>query len=107
MRLEDNPFFVLALPPIAARAEVERAGQRWLAELALNRAGAQSYATPLGPRARTPDAVRTALAELRDPAKRLVHELWAQVARAEDAPAPRAVFPWSAAVAAFGLKPRD
>jgi hypothetical protein len=32
----------------------------------------------VGPAPRTPELVRQALAELRDPARRLLHEAWAQ-----------------------------
>ena len=44
--------------------------------LAAGLAAAASYATPLGSRERTPEMVRSALAELRDPARRLAHEWW-------------------------------
>jgi hypothetical protein len=73
-----NPFFVLELSPEADREAVERQGAKLLSMLAAGLAGARRYATPLGPRERTPDAVRAALAELRDPDKRLVHEWWAR-----------------------------
>ncbi len=71
-----NPFYVLDLPSAATRAELERAGQKWLAMLELGLAAARLYATPLGPRARTPELVREAMAELREPDKRALHELW-------------------------------
>jgi hypothetical protein len=77
-RFLENPFFVLGVPPEASRIEVERAGQRLLAELAISRAAALHYDSPVGPAPRTPELVRQALAELRDPARRLVHEAWAQ-----------------------------
>ncbi len=73
-----NPFFVLALAPDASAADVERAGQRLLAELAAGLDGARRYVTPFGPRDRTPELVRLATAELRDPARRLPHEWWAR-----------------------------
>jgi len=78
---------VLGLQPDTPRAEVERAGQKLLAELALERATASTYATPFGPRTRTADLVRSALAELRDPRKRLLHELRARMP-VGDAPRP-------------------
>ena len=78
-RFEENPFFVLGLTAQASRSEIERAGQRLLAELAIGRSAALHYWTPLGRSARTPELVRQALAELRDPARRLSHELWAEV----------------------------
>jgi hypothetical protein len=44
--------------------------------LELDLARARIYTTPVGARARTPELVRAAMAELRDPARRLAHELW-------------------------------
>jgi hypothetical protein len=74
----ENPFFVLALPPAAPAGEVERQGQRLLAELAADIAAARVYRSPLGAHERTPELVRSSLAELRDPARRLRHEWWAR-----------------------------
>lgn len=76
-RLE-NPFLVLQVAPSAGAAEIERQGQRLLAELAAGLDGARRYPTPFGARERTPELVRAAIAELRDPARRLVHEWWAR-----------------------------
>jgi hypothetical protein len=76
-RLE-NPFLVLAVAPTAAAADIERQGQRLLAELAAGLDGARRYATAFGARDRTPELVRAAIAELRDPARRLAHEWWAR-----------------------------
>lgn len=73
-----NPFLVLELPPEADREALERQGEKLLSMLAAGLAAARRYPTPLGPRERTPEAVREALAELRDPDKRLVHEWWAR-----------------------------
>lgn len=73
-----NPFLVLELHPEADRETVERQGAKLLAMLAAGLAAASRYATPLGPRQRTPELVRAALAELRDPDKRLAHEWWAR-----------------------------
>jgi hypothetical protein len=73
-----NPFLVLAIAPTAAIGEIERQGQRLLAELAAGLDGAGRYPTPFGARERTPELVRSALAELRDPARRLAHEWWAR-----------------------------
>jgi hypothetical protein len=73
-----NPFFVLDVAPAAAVADIERQGQRLLAELAAGLDAARRYETPFGARERTPEAVRAALAELRDPARRLGHEWWAR-----------------------------
>jgi hypothetical protein len=73
-----NPFFVLGLSPDATRVEAEREGARILGMLAAGLAGAGEYRSPLGPAARDSETVRVALAELRDPARRLAHEWWAR-----------------------------
>ena len=75
-RIEDNPFYVLALSPECSRIEAERQGQKLMAMLELELEAARTYSTPLGIMERTTDKVRAALAELRDPKKRLRHELW-------------------------------
>jgi hypothetical protein len=77
-RIADNPFHVLGLGPDCSRAEVEREGQKLLGMLELGLSAARSYDTPLGKRERTSDKVRQAMAELRDPERRLGHELWAR-----------------------------
>ena len=88
MKLAENPFFVLGLSPDASRIELEREAGKLLGMLELGFAQAQTYATPLGPRTRTPELVRAAVAALRDPSQRLVAELWARHAPpAPDAPA--------------------
>lgn len=74
-----NPFLVLGLSPDAPSDQVERQGQKLLMMLSAGIAGAGSYDTPLGPRGLTEDLVREALAELRDPDRRLLHEWWARV----------------------------
>ena len=76
--LVENPFYVLGLGPDASRIEIEREAQKLLGMLELGFPGAQSYATPLGPRPRTAELVRAAVAALRDPSQRLVAELWAR-----------------------------
>jgi hypothetical protein len=78
-RILHNPFYVLGVPVQASRAEVEREGQKLLGMLALGLSAACTYDSPLGPAPRTPEAVREAMAELRDPERRLIHELWARV----------------------------
>ena len=78
MSIADNPFFVLGLSPDASRIEIEREAQKLLGMLELGFAEAQIYATPAGPQLRTSEAVRAAVAALRDPYKRLVAELWAR-----------------------------
>jgi hypothetical protein len=73
-----NPFFVLALSPAAPAVEVERQAQRLLSELAAELVDAGRYRTPFGEHERTPELVRSSVAELRDPARRLGHEWWAR-----------------------------
>jgi len=70
----ENPFLVLGLSADASAAAVERQGETLLAMLAAGLSEAVRYATPLGPQARTPELVRAALAELRDPERRLGHQ---------------------------------
>jgi hypothetical protein len=101
-RFVDNPFLVLAVPPDASRAELEGAGQKLLAMLDLGLDGASAYATPFGEARRSADDVRRALAELRDPAKRLEHELWARVPPAPGQRAPRPAG-WTGARGKLGL----
>jgi hypothetical protein len=72
-----NPFLVLGLRPPASAAEAERQGEKLLAMLAAGLDEARRYATPFGKHERTPELVRAALAELRDPRRRLRHEWWA------------------------------
>jgi hypothetical protein len=78
-RWRENPFYVLGLRPDCSRMDVEREGHKLLAMLQLGLAAAQKYRTPLGEMPRTPEAVRFAMAELRDPLKRLEYEIWAQL----------------------------
>jgi curved DNA-binding protein CbpA len=98
-----NPFFVLGVSPTAARTEVERAGQKLLALLALGSMTATHYDTPFGVATRDADAVRAALAALRDPQQRVIHELLAEVAppnRGERSGSSAAA--WPAAARAIG-----
>jgi hypothetical protein len=74
----DNPFLVLGLPPDVSRIEIEREAQKLLGMIELGFADALVYKTPLGPRPRTAESVRAAVAALRDPYQRLVAELWAR-----------------------------
>ena len=115
-RILHNPFYVLGLSVQASRAEVEREGQKLLGMLALGLSAACTYDSPLGPAPRTPEAVREAMAELRDPERRLIHELWARVpASGAGAPAPddmaddahpAAATRWPDALAILGWQPR-
>jgi hypothetical protein len=77
-RHQQNPFLVLELSPTADGAEVERQGQKLLAMLAAQMAEVESYPSPLGRCARTPELVRAAIAELQDPDRRLLAEWWKQ-----------------------------
>jgi hypothetical protein len=99
-----NPFFLLEVDPQASRTEVERAGQRLIALLAVGSASAARYDTPLGEATRDADAVRQALATLRDPDERAIQELWAQVIAPsrEQACNESAAQPWEAARRALG-----
>jgi hypothetical protein len=76
-RFLENPFYVLGLTAEATRAEIEAEGQKLLAMLALRMSAAAVYRTPIGEGVRSETLVRTAMAELRDPARRGVHERWA------------------------------
>lgn len=76
-RLLENPFYVLGLRPGCSRSEIEREGQKLLGMLELGLSAARRYDTPLGAQPRDAERVRWAMAELRDPTRRLVHELWA------------------------------
>ena len=78
MSIAENPFYVLGLAPDASRIEIEREAQKLLGMLELGFADVQHYATPVGPRPRTSEGVRAAVAALRDPYQRLVAELWAR-----------------------------
>ncbi len=88
-RFLENPFFVLGLRPDAERGAPEREGKKLLAQLELGVSSAKRYATPFGPRDRTPELVREAMATLRDPDARCLAELWAK-APLLDAVAPKA-----------------
>ncbi|PRP90019.1 hypothetical protein ENSA5_68790 [Enhygromyxa salina] len=78
-RLATNPFYVLGLRPDCTRAEVERQGQKLIGMLELELSAALRYRSPLGEHPRSPQLVRAAMAELRDPNRRLLHELWASL----------------------------
>jgi hypothetical protein len=81
-QIAENPFYVLGISVDASRIEIEREANKLLGMLELDFAGAKTYATPLGPRPRTSEAVRAAVAALRDPYQRLVAEIWARHAPA-------------------------
>lgn len=77
-RVAKNPFYVLDITPAASRMEIERMGQKWLALLGVESAAATTYDTPLGPFPRDAEAIRTALAQLRDAEQRVLWEVWWQ-----------------------------
>ena len=118
-RIRDNPFYVLGLRPDATRQAIERQGTKLLGMLELKLKSAAAYPTPVGRAERTPEKVRSAMAELRDPARRLDHEIWARLdpealpaAEASVTPsdddlsprAPRARDPWPEAFTALGWR---
>ncbi|MBI2374036.1 MAG: hypothetical protein HYV07_08560 [Deltaproteobacteria bacterium] len=78
-RIAANPFYVLELPASASAMEVEREGHKLLAMFELGLAAARSYDTPLGARPRDKELIRWAIAELRDPRRRLLHEVRASL----------------------------
>lgn len=93
-RFLENPFYVLGVRPSCTRAELEREGQKLLGMLELGMPASKKYQTPIGEAERSPELVRQAMAELRDPHKRLLHELWAQL--------PAEILPDEAGAAAGG-----
>jgi hypothetical protein len=107
-RWQENPFFVLGLSPECSRAEVERAGQKLLALLAIDSAAAKRFVTPVGEAARTAESVRAAMAELRDPDRRFAHEPWARIGSAPvvplSTPTDDPARPWPEAMAAIGWR---
>jgi hypothetical protein len=116
-RFIENPFFVLGLPIDCARADAEREASKLLGLLALGVASATRYRSPLGAHDRTADDVRRAIADLRDPARRLLAEVWAAApieaersagaeADAATATEPTAPTCWPDALDALALRPR-
>ena len=118
-RIRDNPFYVLGLRPDATRQAIERQGTKLLGMLELKLKSAAAYPTPVGRAERTPEKVRWAMAELREPSRRLDHEIWARLdpeaLGAAKAPAlagdedlsctpPRADDPWPDAFTALGWR---
>lgn len=101
--IENNPFLVLGIPTTATRQELERAGQKLLAQLELGVAAASTYQTPFGPRPRDASHVRAALAALRDPERRLRAEVWAVTDAKADTPAPP-LPAWTQAFASIGWR---
>jgi hypothetical protein len=71
----------------ATTREIEREAQKLLGMLALGVGDVGTYVSAAGPRPRTPEAVRAAAAQLRDPRQRLLAELMAGAAPPPPAPA--------------------
>ena len=109
-RIADNPFYILGLAPDCTRMEFEREGHKLLSMLELRLSAARTYSTPFGSIERTPELVREAMAELRDPQKRLGHELWARLGAATPTThrdeSRTAGKPWTDALAVLGWRPR-
>lgn len=76
LRVTANPFHVLCLRPDASHDEVEHRAESLVCELDRGMSGADTYATPLGRRPRTRALVQWACKQLRDPDRRLQHEIW-------------------------------
>lgn len=102
--IAENPFFVLECSPDDSRQELERKAQLLLGMLELGFEQARSYPSPSGPRPRTADDVRAAVAALRIPERRLVAELWARGAPAPRAEASPTTAPRPAAAAMQGAR---
>jgi hypothetical protein len=96
-----NPFFILGVGPEATAVEIERQGQRLLAELELGLPTAQSFTTPFGPRPRNAELVRQAVSVMRDPAARYAHEPLARLQRG-DLPASAPDARWTGGLRAVG-----
>lgn len=109
-RIAENPFYVLGLTPAVTRTELEREGNKLLSMLQLGLKEAKTYRSPVGEHPRTEEAVRAAMAELRDPKRRLVHELLAALPAGVQVPAvapPEAgeTVKWPRAPLIFGYGP--
>ena len=86
-RITTNPFYVLGVGPTASRTDIEREGNKLLSMLSLNLKEAKVYRSPLGEHPRSEELVREAMAELREPKRRLVHELLAALPASAAIPA--------------------
>ena len=101
-KLAENPFFVLEVPTSATRMEVERAGQKLLAQLAIGVTSVKRYKTPFGEAERDESKVRSALSALRDPEQRAIFELWA--VEAPGAPESHPLPAWPRALESIGWR---
>lgn len=107
-RIAENPFYVLGVPTTASRTDLEREGNKLLSMLQLGLKESKTYKSPVGEHERTAEAVRAAMAELRDPKRRLVHELLASLPVAVSVPKPEAAadeLKWKRAPVVFGYGP--
>ncbi|MDP2273459.1 MAG: hypothetical protein Q8K32_22155 [Archangium sp.] len=107
-RIAENPFYVLGVSPTASRTELEREGNKLLSMLQLGLKESKVYRSPVGEHPRTEEAVRAAMAELRDPKRRLVHELLASLPVSITVPRPvasRDEVKWPRAPVVFGYGP--
>ena len=85
-RFVANPYFVLELEPSASLLEIERAGQKLIAQLTIGAMSSKTYASPFGPQPRDESVVRSAVARLRDPNERILCAFWAENVPSRDAP---------------------
>jgi hypothetical protein len=99
-----NPFLVLGLARDASATEIEREGRKLLALLEAGAKKAASYATPWGPMPRTQDAVREAMAALREPRRRILHEAFVCSGAAPLTPSEPAPEPIADAFEIYGWK---
>jgi hypothetical protein len=106
-RIAENPFYVLEVRPGATETEIERAGQKLLAMLAVGLDQAKTYPSPAGERPRDTELVRRAIDELRNPEKRWMHELWARLPPSPVPPAAEPADPWPEALASLGYRARS
>ena len=106
-RIAENPFYVLGVATTATRTDLEREGNKLLSMLQLELKESKTYRSPVGEHPRTAEAVRAAMAELRDPKRRLVHELLASlpVSVSVPKPAPKTEVKWPRAPVVFGYGP--
>jgi hypothetical protein len=108
-RIAENPFYVLGVSTTATRTEIEREGSKLLSMLELGLKEAKVYRSPRGAHERTAELVRAAMAELREPKRRLVHEVLASlpvsVTVPAHAPGQAPVVAWERAPRVYGLGP--
>lgn len=106
--MTENPFYILGLTPTCTWQDIEREGQKILGMLTLGLSSARVYDTPWGQKTRSPEQVRAAMAELRDPERRIFHELWAALPAQPELVGENDGEPqlpaWPAAFAAFGWR---